>query len=396
MRPTAAGGSPLILVLLAVLLASTASGLAAGVTVDTGHTRTQTADSYTTIWTVSIDRDGDARWTIEWHFHLDTEDRRAGFQRLANEFENGSNEHLTVEPFERANRLAAEATDREMAIDAVRRTTRVQNDTGILELSFTWRSFAVVDGDRLELGDVFQTPEGTWLPGLTEDQVLIIEFPRGFTPENLVWELRNGAVYIDGPVTFSPGQPAATFVLTGNTPTATPTVTPTASPTPTIPGPSPTPAQGDEVVVPLVGLLLLLVVGALAVLVWQHNGELPGWAGGTEPGDGPHPGGDPTPSNPTASASPAAPEPESSSVDQTTESEAQSEPLLSDEERVLQLLADNDGRMKQAKIVQETDWSNAKVSQLLTDMAEKGEVEKLRIGRENLISLPGRSPDGVE
>ena len=61
--------------------------------------------------------------------------------------------------------------------------------------------------------------------------------------------------------------------------------------------------------------------------------------------------------------------------------------LLSDEERVVHLLEHNGGRMKQATIVKETDWSNAKVSQLLSSMAEEGTVEKLRIGRENLITL---------
>jgi uncharacterized membrane protein len=44
--------------------------------------------------------------------------------------------------------------------------------------------------------------------------------------------------------------------------------------------------------------------------------------------------------------------------------------------------------MKQASIVEETGWSNAKVSQLLSAMDEAGRVDKLRIGRENLISLP--------
>jgi uncharacterized membrane protein len=44
--------------------------------------------------------------------------------------------------------------------------------------------------------------------------------------------------------------------------------------------------------------------------------------------------------------------------------------------------------MKQANIVEETGWSDAKVSQLLSSMAEAGRVDKLRLGRENLISLP--------
>jgi len=45
--------------------------------------------------------------------------------------------------------------------------------------------------------------------------------------------------------------------------------------------------------------------------------------------------------------------------------------------------------MKQSKIVEETRWSTAKVSQLLSAMDDEGRIEKLRIGRENLISLPG-------
>ncbi|MFC6990132.1 helix-turn-helix transcriptional regulator [Haloplanus sp. GCM10025708] len=75
-------------------------------------------------------------------------------------------------------------------------------------------------------------------------------------------------------------------------------------------------------------------------------------------------------------------------------SEAEPEPaepdvsLLSDEERVEHLLERNGGRMKQAQIVRETGWSDAKVSQLLSSMAEEDRVEKLRLGRENLISLP--------
>ncbi|MFT4890965.1 MAG: putative membrane protein, partial [Halobacteriales archaeon] len=62
--------------------------------------------------------------------------------------------------------------------------------------------------------------------------------------------------------------------------------------------------------------------------------------------------------------------------------------LLSDEERVERLLERNGGRMKQGDIVKETGWSNAKVSQLLSSMAEEERINKLRIGRENLITLP--------
>jgi uncharacterized membrane protein len=52
--------------------------------------------------------------------------------------------------------------------------------------------------------------------------------------------------------------------------------------------------------------------------------------------------------------------------------------------------------MKQARIVKETDWSNAKVSQLLSSMDEEEAINKLRIGRENLISLPDVDLDSVD
>jgi uncharacterized membrane protein len=61
------------------------------------------------------------------------------------------------------------------------------------------------------------------------------------------------------------------------------------------------------------------------------------------------------------------------------------------------LLEQNGGRMRQADIVSETGWSDAKVSQLLSAMADEDRIDKLRLGRENLISFPdvdGTDDDG--
>jgi uncharacterized membrane protein len=76
--------------------------------------------------------------------------------------------------------------------------------------------------------------------------------------------------------------------------------------------------------------------------------------------------------------------------------EANEEPLLTDEQRVIQLLEENDGRMKQAAIVDETEWSKAKVSRLLSDMVDEGKIEKLSIGRENIIHLEGHGPEAAK
>ncbi len=76
------------------------------------------------------------------------------------------------------------------------------------------------------------------------------------------------------------------------------------------------------------------------------------------------------------------------------ESESAAEPA-SDEDRVVRLLRDHGGRMKQTRIVEQTDWSKSKVSMLLSDMEEQGLVTKLRVGRENLVSLPGEEPEAA-
>jgi len=67
----------------------------------------------------------------------------------------------------------------------------------------------------------------------------------------------------------------------------------------------------------------------------------------------------------------------------------------SDEERVLTLVKDSGGRMRQARIVASTDWSESKVSTLLSEMHDAGSVTKLRLGRENLICLDGEEPELV-
>ena len=59
--------------------------------------------------------------------------------------------------------------------------------------------------------------------------------------------------------------------------------------------------------------------------------------------------------------------------------------VITDDEIVVQLLLDNDGVMWQSTIVEETEWSKAKVSRLLTGLDEDGRIRKLSRGRRNVI-----------
>ncbi|TYL39499.1 MarR family transcriptional regulator [Natronococcus pandeyae] len=70
--------------------------------------------------------------------------------------------------------------------------------------------------------------------------------------------------------------------------------------------------------------------------------------------------------------------------------------LLSDRGQIIRILVENDGRTYQYRIVEETGWSKSKVSRLLSEMHERGEIGKVSVGRENAIVLADHGPDGSD
>ncbi|MXR19901.1 helix-turn-helix transcriptional regulator [Halobacterium bonnevillei] len=70
--------------------------------------------------------------------------------------------------------------------------------------------------------------------------------------------------------------------------------------------------------------------------------------------------------------------------------------FLSDEDVVVNLLEENDGRMQQSAIVEQTEWSKAKTSRALSEMEADGEIVKIKIGRANVVALPSDLPPGVD
>jgi len=253
-----------------------------------------------------------------------------------------------------------------MALQDISRDYAVDDGQGRLLLSFNWTNFAAVSGNQLLLEDAFYTPGGTWLTSLDEGYSLVISPPQGYdltnSPQNSY--IDNGDLRINGETTFERGDLNIVYESDqGPNGTANGTATPG-------------PIQSDF---PLWGLGLLLVVGLVAALLYlNENDEFPAVGGAsTDTGDD----GD----------APSAPDPTPDETADDIDVE-----LLSDEERVERLLTQNGGRMKQARIVKETGWSNAKVSQLLSAMDEDDRIDKLRIGRENLISFPDEDVTEIE
>ncbi|WP_224268862.1 helix-turn-helix transcriptional regulator [Haloprofundus salinisoli] len=69
---------------------------------------------------------------------------------------------------------------------------------------------------------------------------------------------------------------------------------------------------------------------------------------------------------------------------------------LSDDGRVLQMLQEESGRVRQSEIVDRTEWSKSKVSRLLSRMEEEGKLTKINVGRENVIALTDETPDWAD
>jgi len=334
------------------------------------------AEPETTI-TIRLDNDTDAHWEIRTAFDLDTANETRAFRRVGEEFEAGElDTGYDVELFRNFANAASERTGREMEVTDVSYESNVSGDTGTLVLRFTWTNFLErTDAETLRLGDVLQTPgNDTWLSTLGSDQRLVVDNPPGYVIPTSNYPFENNTLTFDGPFEFEK-QPSVVYERE-----------------------APDEPEGGEIPWMLVtsGIVLAAVILALAYLLRDRVGVPTGRRSAAESAEGAGAG----PGTPASAGSDAGPEStppseelesgvtgDGGSADESEDEEVDLD-LLSDEERVEYLLEQNGGRMRQANIVKETGWSDAKVSQLLSAMEDEGRIDKLRLGRENLISLP--------
>jgi hypothetical protein len=398
----------LSLVMLGLLTAVPTGGAVSGhppTATDGPAGQPQTGDTAETqTFVVDLRQNGDARWTVSKTFTLTSENETAAFESLAEEFEAGETSDLGLRSYEPASQLAADSTGREMQITNVSRsatrTGTATNGTGTLSISFTWTAFGRLDGDRLYIDDVFTTGGETWFDGLYADQRLVIEPPDGYNVFDAAAPVQSGAIQWTGPEEFTAERLSATFEQTGNGgPTVTPTPPGTTEPAPTT-ATTGTPDEDTESGSLLWVGLVTLGIGAVVVgyllardrdLLDSLRKDRSGSAPPAEPDSGPD-----RPPGPATETARTGATGESAEVSRDGSKNGIDAELLSDEERVERLLEQNGGRMKQANIVKETNWSNAKVSQLLSSMEEEGQIDKLRIGRENLISFPDEDVTDLE
>ncbi|SFH49040.1 hypothetical protein SAMN04488066_105197 [Halorubrum aquaticum] len=360
-----------------------------GAAVPTGETRIR----------IDLRPNRDARWEVVVRYEFAEPNRTAAFETVGERFVDGE---VGPSPalFERFAEEASRSADREMSVVNVDREFVVIEDPGTangtdgdggvdgdgtdesvgaedvaaageLRLTFVWTDFLAEDDQDLVLGDALTTTEnGTWLRSLQSGQTIEVTTPEGFsvsgTPGANV-RLEDNSVVIEGPRVFADGDRVAVVY----------------SPT------SPPPTEETPPWTLLAGAIVLAAVVIAGGLIGYRRLESGGDPTSSDGPDGPDPGA-------AAGISAAAGDDDAPDARDDGDPGGEGEDgepeedlsLLSDEERVERLLDRNGGRMRQADIVGETGWSDAKVSQLLSAMADEGRVEKLRLGRENLISLP--------
>jgi len=359
----------------------------------------------TTVFQVEVFENGSAQWTFRYTRPLENESEREQFRTFAERF-NTEETELYTNFQDRARRLTEagrEATGRNMSAEGFRRDARVNSigNRGVVELFFRWEGFARVDGDRVQVGDVFEggfyVGSDQWIvfeagPGLGFDPATVEPQPDEYSGETVAG---SDTLTWFGQRQFTDNHPRLALVPADTITTSSGGESTTGSDdTPDDGGSG---GEGSRTVETTTtgggasGAFPMLLVGIIVVVAGL--GAAAAWRTGVFGGSG-DPGGGAT----TADSGDAGGgvEAESAEADAgEAEPAVPDEELLTDEDRVLALLEENGGRMKQTDIVEETGWSKSKVSMLLSDMEEEEGISKLRVGRENIVSLSGHEPDAA-
>lgn len=328
-----------------------------------------TPETDATVTRIDVAPDGTAQWELTIRMALDSEESSEEFAAFEREFEANKSQYLDRfrDRMTGVVENAETATSREMTaenFDAETGVQEVPRRWGYVSYYFQWTGFAPTSDGTVTAGDVFRG--GLFLE--VED-ILIITTPadhnvRRIDPDPDVRS--DGELQWNGPASFDNERPLVEFATNG---------------TQTTDGDGTQPADDDQpsetgdglvsVVVALGGIALVVLGVTLAYTQLKESRN-----GSTD-----------SPDESTAMSSPQDGA-ESGQAKSSTVGAADTAELATDEDRVVALLESEDGRMRQTEIADRLDWSPSKTSRVLSKMADSDEIEKLRIGRENVIDLP--------
>lgn len=295
---------------------------------------------------VDLKEDGSAEWTIELRNEFNDDGDRESFESWQDEFNTNQEtfEENNRERFESIINVAESETDRSMNLEDFRMSAEIEdsgtNEFGLTKIQFTWVGFSEVDNNQVNVGDVFHNG---YTIGSQERLVLYWDKqelslqsesfsvqPAQRTDNSISWT---------GPASFGDDEPSLIFN--------------------SYDGASET-SSDDQIPIQLIGgvaLLTLLIVALVGYYFKKSNdGKL----------------------------SESSQEESDPDDEEDTES---SDELKTDREKVVEYIENNGGRVKQNRIKEKFDWSDSKISRLTNELEEDEIIEKLRIGRENVLEL---------
>jgi DNA-binding MarR family transcriptional regulator len=281
---------------------------------------------YTTTYTIALQKDGSALWTVEYRTPLATNEDMDNFENYSRDLNSVYLPQLK-DLMQRSAVQAAASTSRQMEADNFSGEDVVQTSPtgkfGVVTYSFSWTNFAVSDGG-LSTGDAFAG--GLYL---AKDNTLVIKYPHGYTvtagepiPDQ---QVSDGLVWY-GVRSFGAGEPRIVLER------------------PAFP-----------VLLGVLGFIVILIIVAGFIVYLKRKQQ---------------PESDDLPDDPEDQASRL--------------SEAD---LVTLEERIVKLLKANGGQQFQSEIVKVLGMPKSTVSSTLNDLHQRGIIQKVRKGRENLIRL---------
>ncbi|MDQ2049569.1 hypothetical protein RBH26_03645 [Natronolimnohabitans sp. A-GB9] len=302
----------------------------------------------------SLRSDGTATWTVEYRMRLDDDESREAFDSLRDDVDEDPDAYTDsfADRIESTVATASEATDREMSATEFGVETERQTlgpEYGAVRYSFEWHGFAAVDDDELHAGDAI---EGLYLDDETRLSIGWGEEHELRTVAPEPDDRRDRVVIWHGSETdFVSGEPR---VVVASEDTSLGLV-----------------ALGG-------GAVGLLVLGGAAAW-WYRTRMRPTERSVTDGSRASHDAEPDTPDDPSEAETEVGPDPR--------------DDLLSNEEQVLRLLEEYDGRMKQQTVVEELEWTDAKTSKVVSGLRDEGKLESFRLGRENVLTLPEEGDD---
>jgi len=372
---------------------------------------------------VDLRADGSAAWTVEYRVRLDDDNTTQAFESLRGDIETNDTRYVsefrgrmvaTADAAENATGRSMEI--RNVSVEATRQ--ELPQEYGVLTYTFVWTNFAVAEDGSITAGDALA---GFFLDSETS---MRFSWPEGYSVETVQPEpddvrADSRLVVWDGQLDFGPNEP--TLVVSEATAGATAT---------TEPGGAGGNGDGDGgggdgaggtddggLPVGAVVAVGVAAVVAAGVVYRRRDGDSPvGTPSSTADsgaGDTAEAAGDGSSGVGGAAATAGGGDGSAASADAAgaagaggggsetgggaagaAGADGDGDPpwedeLLSNEEQVLALLEHEGGRMKQQEVAGTLEWTDAKTSQVVRKMRDEDDLDAFRLGRENVLVLPG-------